>query len=201
MEVHYATRFYDSLNILRDRKLAVAWRLKEIGDSERRPYGTVLSYHEQVGDDLSGNIPQPVLWAWHQIVFGSVQWQESKERYYQYLYYKDCDRDMLAGYLREGEGFSVVALFGVGRLLPNLVSDFHQLTDLEIEEEADLYETYVQNFSPTESSDTILSFVIVPNKDKDSLKMANVDKWYDRDAGEEFDGYTLYRVRLRTPRF
>jgi hypothetical protein len=196
IECHIAARFYDSINVERDRVFAVAKRLNGI----KGGYGTVVCYNEWAGDDLAMSNPQPVLWAWHQIGFGDISWQESKKRYYQYLYFKDYDRDLLVNELKENEIFPVIALFGPDRYLQSLTSDFKLLTDGEIMEEANRFADYTKNFRPENSPGTVLSYAIVPNKSKKPFNMTNIDKWYDRDAGDVFEGYTLYRLKLKESR-
>ncbi len=194
-ECHLAARIYDPMNIDRDRIFAVAEHLKKIRNSTDNP-GTILAFSEWSGTDLSTTVPQPVLWAWHQIFF-SVSWRESKKRYYQYLFYKGRNKRDLEEDLRENSVFSIAALFGLGRYSPHLASDYSPLRADEIEEEADRFDDYIKNFRPEDSPETILSYVIVPNKTDAPINFANIDKWYDRNSGEVYDGYTLYTVKFR----
>ena len=62
-------------------------------------------------------------------------------------------------------------------------------------EEARRYGEYRKNFSLREAADPELKYVVVPLGHK--FDLTNLDKWYERDAGEVIGDYALYKVRLR----
>lgn len=200
VECHYTVRVLDDANIERDEVMSIGKRLEELSvndvpspDSRR---AVVLSYSMLLGDDLPTIAPQAVLWARHQHVFVGASSEESKLRYYQYLYYTDLDEKWLDNSLKEGDFISMITLFGWGRHTNRLSSVSNPLTFGEIEEESARFGNYINNFSVREASYPTLSYVIVPT-DWD-LKFKNLDKWYERDAGEQIGNFILYKVKLRS---
>ena len=196
VECFYTVRVWDDTNIARDEGMPVARRLEELARNETNPHQTtILAYSVLQGDDLPTLAPQNVLWAHHQHVFAGLSWQESKERYYQYLYYRDIDEKDLENLLREGERMTTVSLFGWGRHTNRLTSEAKPLTYGEVAEEARKYGEYRRNFSLREATNPTISYVIIP---KDwNLNFANLDLWYERDTGEKIGEYVFYRVKLK----
>jgi hypothetical protein len=196
VECHYTVRVLDDVNILRDQQMPLAQRLTELAKADPEPHKTnVLNFAISEADDLPTVAPQATLWARHQHVFAGVTWDENKERYYQYLYFQGVTEQQLAYGMKNGDYVSMIALFGWGRHTDRLNSDFKPLTYGEIDAEAHNYGRYVDDFDPRRSPDTIISYVVVPNYF--NVDIANLDKWYEREQGEEFGPYTLFKVRLR----
>lgn len=195
VECHYTVRVLDEANIERDKAIPLARRIEEltkrIPDSHRL---TVLSYDGLFADDMPTVTRQNVLWARHQHVFAGLSWEESKERYYQQLYYQNIDEKGL-DYLLKNDFVSMIALFGWGRHTDRLSADAKPLTYGEISDEARRYGYYVTNFGRLQASNPLISFVVVPNNDRTDL--SNLEKWYELDAGEMIGDHTLYRVTLR----
>lgn len=196
VECHYTVRVLDDINLSRDEQMPLGRRLEELAKSDPNPNQTVV-LHLGIGegDDLPTIAPQAVLWARHQHVFAGVTWQENKERYYQFLYYQGVSEQQLARAMKDGDFVSVIALFGWGRHTARLNSEYKPLTFREIDEEARAYGDYVANFNPSNSPETIISYLVMP--DFVQTDLANIDKWYERDAGERFGSNTLYRLKLR----
>ena len=200
VECHYTVRVLDDANIERDEMMSIGKRLTELSindvpspDSRR---AVVLSHSMLLGDDLPTIAPQAVLWARHQHVFVGASSEESKLRYYQYLYYTDLDEKWLDNSLKEGDFISMITLFGWGRHTNRLSSVSNPLTFGEIEEESAKFGDYINNFSVKEASYPTLSYVIVPTDW--NLKFKNLDTWYERDAGEKIGKFILYKVKLRS---
>jgi hypothetical protein len=196
VECHYTVRVLDDANIARDEQVPLARRLNELAKDDPNRYKTVvLHFGIAEADDLPTLAPQATLWSRHQHVFTSVTTQENKQRYYQYLYYQGVTGRELANSMKHGDFVSMIALFGWGRHTDRLNSDFKPLTYGEIDAEAANYNNYVAQFDPRLSPETIVTFLVV--KDDDNTDLTNFDRWYDRDEGERYGPYTLYRVRLR----
>lgn len=196
VECHYTVRVLDDANVLRDQAFPVGKRLEELAKAEENPHqSTVLYFGIIESDDFPTIAPQNVLWARHQHVFPGLTWQESKERYYQYLYYMNLDEISLEQRMRGGDFVSMIALFGWGRHTDRLNADWKPLTYGEIAAEARNYGAYRENFSLREASNPLLSYVIVPNDW--SMDFENLDKWYERGAGESIGNYTLYPLTLK----
>ncbi len=197
VECHYTVRILDDVNIARDEALPVARRLDEISRSEPNPHASVVMHFGMAeGDDLPTLAPQSVLWARHQHVFAGVTWQENKERYYQYLYYMGVDERQLASGIKSGNDFvSVIALFGWGRHTDRLNAAYKPLTFREIDDEMRRFGDYLKAFDPAKAGNPPLNYAIAETKSPPNF--ANIDKWYERDAGETFGKYTLYKLKLR----
>ena len=199
VECHYTVRVLDDANIERDEAMTVAKRLEELSaedtpspDSNR---AVVFSIGMIQGDDQPTVAPQAVLWSRHQHVFAGETWEESKERYYQYLYYLNLDENWLNKSLKDGEFVSMIALFGWGRHSERLSTESKPLTYREIDEESARFAAYRKNFSYRQASHPTLSYVVVPG-DWD-VDFTTLDLWYERDAGEPLGSYTLYKVKLK----
>ena len=86
-------------------------------------------------------------------------------------------------------------MFGWGRHTDRLSSEAKPLTYGEIASEVDRYAAYRANFTVANAASPMLSYAVVNNESTTDL--ANLDKWYERDAGEVIGKYTLYRLKLR----
>jgi hypothetical protein len=196
VECHYTVRVLDDANVERDEGMSVARRLNELAAINGDTHKTVIMpYSMTEGDDLPTIAPQAVLWARHQHVFAGVSSQENKERYYQYLYFQGIDENQLAYSMKNGDFVSVIALFGWGRHTDRLNSVYKPLTYGEIDEAVRIYGAYIKDFNPQDSSETILSYVVVPSDQE--VDWTNIDKWYNREDGEIYGKFTLYKVKLR----
>lgn len=195
VECHYTVRVLDEANVDRDKFLPVATRLEELAKSDPDPHRTtVLSYDWLFADDLPSIAPQNILWARHQHVFAGLSWEESKERYYQQLYYQNIDEDGLE-HLLKNDFVTMIALFGWGRHTDRLSVDAKPLTYGEIAEEVARYGEYIRNFSRTQAASPTVKYVVVGNSSRSDL--TNLEKWYDLDEGEMIGGHTLFTARLR----
>jgi hypothetical protein len=169
--------------------------LEELARDDADPHRTtVISYDMIQSDDMPSIAPQNVLWARHQHVFAGMSWDENKLRYFQYLYYmnvNDSDLDVML----KNDFVSKIALFGWARHTDRLSSDAKTLTYREIYEEVKKYRLYREQFSKADASNPVLSFAVV-NRGMD-LDFSKLDRWYERDAGEDLGRYTLYKLKLR----
>jgi hypothetical protein len=194
VECHYTVRVLDEANVERDMALPVARRLEELAKGDADPHRTtVLAYDMIQSDDLPTVAPQNVLWARHQHVFAGLSWEESKERYYEFLHLSNVDEQGL-DYLLKNDFVSQIALFGWGRHTGRLSSEAKPLTYGEIAQEVRRYADYRASF--TASSGPLLSYVVV--NDEASTDLSVLDVWYERYEAETVGKYTIYRVRRRT---
>ena len=197
VECHYTVRVLDEVNVIRDQALPVARRLVELGKGTPDVHKqVVLHLGIAEADDLPTIAPQAVLWARHQHVFAGVTWEENKERYYQQLYYEGVTARQLAAGMKQGEDFvSMIALFGWGRHTDRLVADYKPLTFGEIDAEAAKFDDYVKTFDPNKADAVRLDYLITPTEPTPYLDA--IDKWYEREAGETFGKYILYKLKPR----
>jgi hypothetical protein len=196
VECHYTVRVLDESNVERDVALPVAKRLEVLSRDDIDPHrSTVLSYDMVQADDMPSVAPQNVLWSRHQHVFAGMSWEENKERYFQFLYYMNVDAQGL-DYLLQNDFVSKIALFGWGRHSDRLSSEAKPLTYGEIALEVNHYAGYRASFSAANAASPMLSYAIVNNQASPDL--TNLDRWYERDAGEVIGSYTLYKLKLRS---
>jgi hypothetical protein len=196
VECHYTVRVLDEANVERDVALPVAKRLEQRSSEDVDPHrSTVLAYDMIQSDDLPSVAPQNVLWARHQHIFAGMSWQENKDRYYQFLYYQNVDAKGLE-YLLRNDFVAKIALFGWGRHTDRLSSEAKPLTNGEVAAEVTRYAAFRTNFNAANAAQPMLSYAVV-NNDADT-DLANLDKWYERDAGEVIGKYTLYKLKLRS---
>lgn len=197
VECHYTVRVLDDVNVARDEAYPVAMRLAELGrDDPDRSKRVVLHLGIAEADDLPTIAPQSVLWARHQHVFAGLSWDEHKERFYQLLCYQGVSEWMLAERMKKGEDIvSVIALFGWGRHTDRLNAEYSPLTFGEIDAEARRYGAYAKAFDASAAGVPRLDYLVVPETLPDAF-LINVDKWYQRDAGERYGKYVLYRLTL-----
>lgn len=195
VECHYTVRVLDWANGQRDKAYPIAMRLEELaGNSPDRHHQTILSYDGIVADDLPSVVPQNVLWARHQHVFAGLSWEESKERYYQQLYYSNVDEKGLDQLLKR-DFVSQIALFGWGRHTDRLSSESKPLTYGEIAEEVKRYGKYISEFNVRHATNPLLHYVIIENAERSDL--SRLQLWYELDPGEVIGEHTLYRVTLK----
>jgi len=198
VECHYTVRVLDDANVLRDEAYPIGKRLTEIAANDPDKYKrVVLHLGVAEGDDLPTIAPQSVLWARHQHVFPGLDWQESKERYYQQLLYQGVDESQLANGMKKGEDFvSMIALFGWGRHTDRLNSEYKPLSFGEIDAETRTYAEYARAFDARRPGVPRLDYLVTPIELEPYLD--NLDKWYERTEREQFGKSVLYRLALKS---
>ncbi|MGB7209918.1 MAG: hypothetical protein WBD27_14750 [Pyrinomonadaceae bacterium] len=195
VECHFTVRVLDEANIERDLSLPVAKKLEELAQTDPDPHRTTILPFDMIqSDDLPSVAPQNVLWARHQHVFAGLSWEESKERYYQFLYYSNIDERGLDHLLKK-DFISQIALFGWGRHSDRLSSDSKPLTYGEVSDEVAKYAKYRADFGRSQAANPLLSYVVVNNEANSDLSV--LDKWYERQEPANVGKYTIFPVRLR----
>jgi hypothetical protein len=196
-ETLWMTRRLASMSVWRDMMLAPARRLREIapeapgGDARR---ALVFCPEPSVCDLLPSAAPQPVLWAWHTPSFPGVTPEENKRRLYLQLYYSGVDAAEFARLVRTAPAYRI-SLFGWGRGIAGLAADRKPISDEEERAEADGYARFVAGFDRASAAGRQISYAVVEITRE--IPFANIDRWYERDAGERVGHFTLYRLRLR----
>jgi hypothetical protein len=191
---------------LRDDVIPVARRLtamiKEDGSfgtalAGQAPFPVVYVSTLDVSKSIPSDSAVAVLWALHTPACG-VSLAESKERFYQYMYYSGLSPKEVATGMAENRFIVLAPLFGVERVIEGLAPDPKPISIDEMREELRHYTDFSDHFSVTEATHPQLSFVVVPNGEAQP-NFGNLDKWYQRDAGERVGIFTIYRVKLRDP--
>lgn len=196
--IHAQTRQWAQANRRRDSLRAVLNRfalppLNRInGQPDTR--SVVLCTDLYQADILPTIAPQPVLWAQHMFVFSGLTAREHKERLYQYLYYTGVDEAEFYA-LASQESYLRMALFGWERNAAQVEGKTLPLSDEEINYERQNYAIYIANFKREQAATPTLAFLVTPTTGGASI--ANLDRWYERDDGEQVGAFTIYRLTLR----
>ena len=186
-----------------DRAAAVCQRLRQLSKADgtiekssnvANPRPLVLARGTKLSLILPTFAPFAVLWA-PNFDFLNLAPGESRDRFYEYLYYTGADSDYLMKELGQPMSVLAAAAFGHERVIPDLSVQPKPITTEEITREVADYQAYVASFTRERASQHILSFVIVPVDG--GVDLSNVDRWYQRDQGEQVGNYRLYRVELR----
>jgi hypothetical protein len=145
---------------------------------------------------LTHSIPtisnQPVLWARYLYTFSNVDTAEQKKRYYQYLYYSSFDENRFARLLRD-DFTAQWEVFGPERVNPVLTASHRPITNEEIENAARQYGDFTKSFNSELATTPLLGYAVVSPKDD----LSNLDRWYERDAGERVGEFVIYSLRTR----
>lgn len=184
-----------------DRAAAVCQRLRQratvdglVTSSATDPRPLVLASENKVAVILPTFAPQAVLWAPH-FDFLNLAAGESHERFYEYLYFTGIDGDQFAKELVQPLSTFAAAAFGHERVIPDLSVQAKPITSEEIAFQVADYKAYYSSFSRDRAIQHVLSYVIVPSAGGPDL--SNLDRWYERDKGEQVGDHILYRVKLR----
>jgi len=134
-----------------------------------------------------------ILWSPYSYTYGSVSQQEDNERLFQYFYFLGVDEKKLEQLLT-GNLYRA-ALFGLHRVNPSLTQKFEPVTEDEIQEGIKQYSEYIQHFSQEDAKQWPLSHVVLTARWKYNL--SNLDRWYERNGGQQIGDSVFYRVRRR----
>ncbi|MGH9873625.1 MAG: hypothetical protein ACRD9S_14345 [Pyrinomonadaceae bacterium] len=190
-------------NLISDGARPALLRLAEVGRNSREPRldtgSVVYAPNFVVANALPATAPQAVLWAQYLFLFPDVTLAEDKERLAQFLYYKGISFSDIDQYhfdsLNNERAYYLSSLIKRGRFNPRLMVDWQPIAPEEVREALEYYANYVATFNRDRAAHPQLAYLLV-NPDEAS-ELTNFDRWYERDTGERFGAYILYRVRLR----
>jgi hypothetical protein len=134
--------------------------------------------------------------------FGSVSREERKKFFYMHLYYSRVEaesvRTVLNGFQDDPTMglYAGSVLFGHERVTPALSSEFKPIQPDEIEREVQTYLAYANSFSREEALRRPITYAVIPVDG--NFNLMNLERWYERDAGERVGPYILYRLKLRS---
>ena len=86
-------------------------------------------------------------------------------------------------------------IFGHDRVVPALSFHFKPIQPEEIEQAIRAYQTYADFFSREQALKRPITYAVTLADGK--FDFSNIDRWYERDAGERVGAYTLYHLKLR----
>jgi hypothetical protein len=69
------------------------------------------------------------------------------------------------------------------------------ISGVEIANVVASYQASASSFTQESAGQQLLSYVIVPADG--SIDLSNLDRWYERDRGDQVGDHILYRVQLR----
>lgn len=179
-------------NVLRDKTIAVANRLSEM-DPEHK--GVVMPVNLRQGEILPTIGSNPVLWAVHMPVFPGNSADEMNERFFDYIYYCGVSPETLRQILNSGSSAVLSALFGPNRAAPHLARNSKPVTPDEIEQAVKRYTNHIGGFDKARAEKYLVSFLIVDRAVP--FDSTNIDKWYERDQGEQIGESIIHRLKIR----
>ena len=196
--------------ITRDQMIPMFLRLKELSNqdgtvaglrTEGRAPALVFSPNIGVTALLPTWTSQGTLLDMRGLDFGSVSPEERREFFYMHLYYSKVDAESLRNALKDTSDdlemnfYARSAMFGYERVIPGLSYQFQPIQPDEIEREVQAYKVYANSFSREEALKRPITYAVIPVEG--NFDFANLDRWYERDAGERVGDYTLFRLKLR----
>jgi hypothetical protein len=202
------TRF--AANALRDDARPAALRLAAIGRissdqnfNASRPVldtrSLVFAPDFTVADYLPTVAPQPVLWSPHMFNHPGSTLAEDHERLMTWLYFAGENFDDIdAAHLDATNGrrrYLVAALISRERDNSNLRAGWHPIATEEVRAALDDYARFAATFSRERAARFTLSYVLLDSSAQ--FDPTNLERFYERDAGEQLGRFVLYRVRLR----
>ncbi len=201
-EVWLAASLNLNHNQLSDKARPVANRLTTLaqGDgtlqsqtSGNRP--VVVIDDLNLADRLPTDAPQAVLWAPRMLVFPSVTESENHERFLRQLYYTGYDERKFLAELDHADWNFYAGMFPYYRLSPVVIGNKSDISPEEIRTQIGDYLSYLHSFDRERARSPVLSYLIVHADQQPDY--SNLDRWYQRDAGERIGGFILYRLKLR----
>jgi hypothetical protein len=122
--------------------------------------------------------------------------------FYLHLYYSNVDPETLRVALNgpqehtpnELSGVRSV-VFGHARIFPGLSSVFVPVRSEEVARAVQIYQTVINSFSREAALRRPIKYAVIPVEG--NFDFANLDRWYDRDAGERVGDYVLYKLTLK----
>lgn len=198
-ETVVATGRYPSFNVGMDESRRAALRLAELARSHVPDRPLALSTDIMLADTLPTDARLAVLWAPHLQVFSGATPNENRARIYQQLYYAGINYqpndENIFERLDPQKKYFINALVGWGRSDPAWNAAWRPVTPAEIEMEIRNYREFAASFNRERAAQTTLSFFVAPVWQQ--IDFTNLDRWYERDAGEQIGGYVVYRLKLR----
>jgi len=155
----------------------------------------VLVADLKLADRLPTDAPQAVLWAPRMLVFPGVSEVENRERFFQQLHYLGYDEKKFWAKLDTPDWDFLTGLFSYRRLSPAVSGDNQPIMPAELGAQFANFVAYSRTFNRERASSPTLSYLIVDASGQTDL--ANLDRWYQRDAGERLGEFILYRLKLR----
>lgn len=200
-DVAFLTAGFHHRDVMKDRMVPVARRLKEISLSETATTPLVFSPHIEFMQMLPTYAREGTLLGMGSVDFGGATHEERKEFLFTYLYYSGISADGLREIIN-GSGDEIqtryyvkYVLFGHERVRPVYSLEFQPITRSEIEEELKKYAAFVDSFSRETARKHRLTYSVTAIET--NFDFSYIDRWYDRGPGEQVGDAMLYTLTLR----
>jgi hypothetical protein len=128
------------------------------------------------------------------LVFPGVTEAENRDRFFRQLYYLGYDEKKFWAELDRQDWNFLAGLFAYHRLSPAVSGSNTPITPEELRAQLASYLEYSRTFSRERAATPTLSYLVVSAGNKGDY--ANLDRWYQRDAGERVGDFILYRLKL-----
>jgi hypothetical protein len=195
-EVWLAASVSWNYNLAIDEGKPVADRLSQLSLAGLSPAAPVaLMADLRFADRLPTDAPQAVLWAPHMLVFPGVTEAENRERFFQQLYYLGYDEKKFWEELDHPDWSFLAGMLPYKRLSPVVSDSNTPVTPEELSAQVASYLEYSRRFNRDRAAAPTLSYLVVQAERQPDY--ANLDRWYQRDAGERVGSFMLYRLKLR----
>jgi hypothetical protein len=166
-----------------------------VREGQSAPPAVVLMADLKLADRLPTDAPQAILWAPRLLVFPGVTEVENRERFYRQLYYLGYDEKKYWAQLDHADWNFLAGMFSYDRLSPPVSGGTAPITPVELRAQIANYLEYARTFNRARANSPALSYLVISVAD--SADFTNLDRWYQRDAGERIGGFMLYRLKLR----
>jgi hypothetical protein len=168
-------------------------RLAQLSGSQAQQ--VVLVDDLKLADRLPTDAPQSVLWAPRMLVFPGVSEVENRERFWQQLYYLGYDEKRFWTQLDQADWNFLTGMFPYNRLSPVVSGSNAPITPEELRAQLTAYLNYARTFNQERAASPTLSYLVVHRDNQ--YDFVNLDRWYQRDAGERVGDFVVYHLTLR----
>jgi hypothetical protein len=200
VDVAFLAAGFHQTDVMKDRMVPVARRLRQLSLSETSP-ALVFSPQLEVMQMLPAYAPQGTLLGMGSVDFGGATPDERKEFLFTHLYYSGVTPDALrqiidgAGVPLQTSYYVKYVLFGHERIRPVYSLEFHPITRSEIEGELKRYAAFVDSFSRDTARKHRITYSVTTIDS--NFDFSHIDRWYDRNRGEQVGDAMLYTLTLR----
>jgi hypothetical protein len=210
VEVSLLAKARTAPDVVDDQTIPVLLRLRELAkvdgtdsglQTQGKAQALVFSPHVDVMRLSPTWTSQGTLLAAGAQDFGTATRNERKQILYEQLYFSKVDGERFRDFLNQKTDdlymnfFAPSVIFGDERFIPSLSLHTNPIQPEEVEQEVRAYLTYVNSFSREKVTSRPLTYAVALSDS--SSRFSNLDRWYERDAGERVGDYTLYRLKLR----
>jgi hypothetical protein len=178
-----------------DEAQPVARRLQQLSTAEPGRYAVVFTPNFGLAEYFPAHAPVRALWGVHTTAAGGVAQPRNRDLLCLHAYFSGLGPAELRQAMATN-GFEILAaLFGPERVLQSLGHGAQAVTPAEADAEVKQYEQFIARMTPAQSQLAQLRYAVAPTAAQPDWR--NLDRWYERDAGEQIGVFTLYRLKPR----